>query len=67
MAKVYKKTEIEGLLHYIFEKFHQVENNIEKSIKMGTKGSLHPNLSILLGELEKLEKVWEAKSAIKKG
>jgi hypothetical protein len=60
MSKKYSASTVEWMLRYLFEKYHQVENDIDKNCDMGTKGCLHPNLTILLGEIGRIEEVYRA-------
>lgn len=42
-------------LSYIFELHGTVKRYIDTGIAMGTKRSLHPDLALLLGEIDKLK------------
>ncbi|MFA5866870.1 MAG: hypothetical protein WC891_02775 [Actinomycetota bacterium] len=46
-----------GQLRYIFELANKVDGCVHAGIELGTKGSLNPDLCILLDEIQKLEKI----------
>lgn len=61
MDKKYTKAEVEARLRYLFELYHQVRKNIDTGSCMGAKGSLHPNLTLLLQELKHLKRISKAR------